>query len=111
MVAGAIGGVIVVFSVLFFDKIKVDDPVGAISVHAVCGLWGTVAVGIWGSGKLLWQVIGGLSYALIAFVVGFALFSLLKLTLGVRVTEAEEIEGLDLAEHGQKAYTEENHGV
>ncbi|MCX6936823.1 MAG: ammonium transporter [Verrucomicrobia bacterium] len=111
MVAGAIGGVIVVLSVIFFDKIKVDDPVGAISVHAVCGLWGTVAVGIWGSGKLLWQVIGGLSYALIAFVVGFALFSLLKLTLGVRVTEAEEIEGLDLAEHGQKAYTEENHGV
>ena len=93
-----------VFAILFFEKLRIDDPVGAISVHGVCGLWGTIAVGIFGEAKLTWQIIGALSYAIFAFVVAFALFFVLKLTLGIRVSKEEEAEGLDIAEHGQEAY-------
>jgi len=107
LAVGGISGVIVVLSILFFDKIKVDDPVGAISVHGVCGIWGTLAVGFFGEATLLWQLIGTLSYALFAFVFSFIVFSALKLTLKVRVTPEEEREGLDLAEHGQEAYAPE----
>lgn len=103
---GAVGGIIVVFSILFFDKIRVDDPVGAISVHGTCGIWGTLAVAIFSpsSASIVSQAIGIGAVYLFAFVFAFVFFLLIKLTMGVRVSEEEEIEGLDLAEHGVPAY-------
>lgn len=104
MIVGAIAGVIVVFAVLFFDKIKIDDPVGAISVHGVCGIWGTVAVGIFGGGDIVWQIIGTLSVSAFAFIASFATCFVVKMVMGIRVSEEEEAEGLDIGEHGQEAY-------
>lgn len=101
---GAIAGALVVFSILFFDKIRIDDPVGAISVHGVCGIWGTVAVGIFGGASLLWQIIGTLSISVFAFVASFITFTVVKAVMGLRVSEEEEVEGLDIGEHGQEAY-------
>ncbi|MFO7724547.1 MAG: ammonium transporter [Oceanipulchritudo sp.] len=101
---GAIAGAIVVFAILFFDKMKIDDPVGAISVHGVCGIWGTVAVGIFGGGNLLWQVIGTLSISVFAFVASLITFIVVKAIFGLRVGEEEEVGGLDIGEHGQEAY-------
>lgn len=91
-------------SVVLFDMIKVDDPVGAISVHGVCGFWGTLAVGIFGDGTFIWQLIGALTIGLVAFAFALVVFGLIKHTLGVRVSEEEETEGLDIGEHGQEAY-------
>lgn len=108
---GLIAGVIVVFSILFFDKIKIDDPVGAISVHGICGIWGTIAVALFditGSSTLKWQIIGTLSISAFAFVFAFVVFFIIKIIMGVRVSEEEEAEGLDLGEHGQPAYGLEN---
>jgi len=104
LLVGIIAGIIVVFSVLFFDMIKIDDPVGAISVHGVCGIWGTLAVGIFGSGAFLSQLIGTLSISAFAFVSSFIIFTIVKMVMGLRVSEEEEIGGLDLGEHGQEAY-------
>ena len=104
VLVGAIAGVIVVFSILFFDKIKIDDPVGAISVHGVCGIWGTVAAGIFGGYSILWQIIGTLSVSAFAFITTFIVCIAVKATLGLRVSEEEEVEGLDIGEHGQEAY-------
>ena len=101
---GLIAGVIVVFAILFFDKIRIDDPVGAISVHGVCGIWGTLAVGIFGGGDFLVQLLGTLSISAFAFVFAFAIFSLVNVALGLRVSEEEEFGGLDIGEHGQEAY-------
>jgi Amt family ammonium transporter len=103
---GAIAGVLVVFSVIFFDKIKVDDPVGAISVHGVCGVFGTLAPAIFGTKVLGIQLMGTLAVSGFAFVVSFGLFMILKLVMGVRVDAQEEEEGLDVAEHGSPAYTD-----
>ena len=103
---GAIGGVLVVFAILFFDKIKIDDPVGAISVHGVVGIWGTLAVAIFGGANFVSQLIGVVAVYGFAFIFSFALFFILKLTMGVRVSEEEEAEGLDIAEHGVPAYTD-----
>ncbi|MCB0746042.1 MAG: ammonium transporter [Ignavibacteriae bacterium] len=108
IIIGAISGVLVVLSVLFFDKIKLDDPVGALSVHLVCGIFGTLAVGIFGAKagfNQLWsQVIGILSVG--AFVVIFTgiLWFVLKKTMGLRVSQEEEMGGLDLGEHSMEAY-------
>jgi Amt family ammonium transporter len=105
---GAIAGAIVVFSVIFFDRIKIDDPVGAISVHLTCGIWGTLAVGIFGamaSPTQLWhQFVGVVCYGVFAFGSACALFFAIKATMGLRVSEDEEIEGLDLGEHGMHCY-------
>ncbi|MFA5257580.1 MAG: ammonium transporter [Opitutales bacterium] len=101
---GAIAGALVVFAVMFFDKVKIDDPVGAISVHGVCGLWGTLAVGIFGDGSFVVQLIGVGSVSLFAFASSYALFYLVKVTMGVRVSKEEENSGLDVGEHGQEAY-------
>lgn len=114
LVIGLIAGAIVVLSVLFFDKIKIDDPVGAISVHLVCGIFGTLAVGIWGAkaggAQLMAQLTGIAAYAL-SFVFAFVLFLILKVTLGIRVSEEEESEGLDIGEHGNVAYPDfQTHG-
>ncbi|MDP0501303.1 MAG: ammonium transporter [Verrucomicrobiota bacterium JB022] len=107
LVVGFIAGVIVVFSVLFFDKIKIDDPVGAISVHGVCGLWGTWAVALFGVGgdySIVTQLVGSLSVGALAFVTSFAIFFVIKMAMGLRVSEEEEVGGLDVGEHGQEAY-------
>ena len=104
VIVGAIAGVLVVLSIIFFDSIKIDDPVGAISVHGVCGIWGTLAVGIWGGASFLTQLTGTVSVSIAAFVFSYIVFSIIKAISGVRVTPEEEAEGLDLAEHGQTAY-------
>jgi Amt family ammonium transporter len=103
---GAIAGVIVVFSVLFFDKVKIDDPVGAISVHGVCGVFGTLAPGIFGTKSFMVQAIGTASVSAFAFITSLALFYVIKMIMGVRVDEQEEHEGLDVAEHGSPAYND-----
>ena len=104
VIVGAIAGVLVVLSIIFFDSIKIDDPVGAISVHGVCGIWGTLAVGIWGGASFLTQLTGTVAVSIAAFVFAYIVFSIIKAISGVRVTPEEEAEGLDLAEHGQTAY-------
>ncbi len=105
LIIGVIAGVIVVFSILFFDKMKIDDPVGAISVHGVCGVWGTLAVGIFGDGKsLVNQAVGCVAVCVTAFVASLILAFLIKATLGLRVSLEEETEGLDIGEHGNEAY-------
>ncbi len=102
---GGVAGVIVVFSVMFFDRIQIDDPVGAVSVHLVCGIWGTLAVGIFSpEHSILVQAFGVMMYALAAGLGALAIFGTLKVTMGIRVTPEEETEGLDLAEHGMHAY-------
>ncbi|TVP75292.1 MAG: ammonium transporter [Puniceicoccaceae bacterium] len=104
MVVGAVAGAIVVFSIIFFDKIKIDDPVGAISVHGVCGIWGTLAVAFFGGASFMSQLIGAVTVSLAAFFFAAVVFYALKLTIGVRVSPEEEAEGLDIGEHGQECY-------
>lgn len=106
VIMGAIGGVIVVFSILFFDKIRIDDPVGAISVHGVVGIWGTLAVAIFGDAGFMSQVIGVVSVYGFAFVFSFVVFLVIKMVMGIRVSEEEEHAGLDVAEHGAPAYAD-----
>jgi len=106
VIIGAIAGALVVFAILFFDKIKVDDPVGAISVHGVCGVWGTVAVGLFGEASLVSQIVGTLAFGVVAFIASFVLAYGLKLCGLWRVSEADESLGLDLSEHSQEAYPE-----
>ncbi len=102
---GAIAGVIVVFSVAFFDSIKIDDPVGATSVHLVCGIWGTLAVGIFGTGNIVTQIIGILAIGAFTVVFSGIVWYLLKITVGIRVHAEEEFIGLDISEHGMEAYS------
>ena len=108
IIAGGIGGVLVVFSILFFDKIKIDDPVGAISVHGVCGIWGTLAVAVFGGSdfSFMSQIIGIVSVYGFAFVFSLIVFGIIKVAMGVRVDAQEEEEGLDVAEHGSPAYSD-----
>lgn len=110
IIIGVIAGVIIPFSVVMFDRIKIDDPVGATSVHLICGIWGTLAVGIFGAmaglGQILTQLIGTLSICVFSFGFAFGLFYLLKMTIGIRVSEEEELKGLDLGEHEMNAYEE-----
>ena len=102
---GLIAGLIVVLSINMFDHLRVDDPVGAISVHGVCGIWGTLAVGIFSPSATLWvQAVGTLSIGAFIFASSFAIFGLIKMLFGVRVTEDVESAGLDLSEHGNAAY-------
>ncbi|MEZ5249338.1 MAG: ammonium transporter [Ilumatobacteraceae bacterium] len=123
VVIGAVGGVIVVFAVFFFDKVKIDDPVGAISVHGVCGMWGTLSIGLFaryddaflgrekaglfyggGFDQLIMQLVMVLIIAAWVTVTAGAALFILKKTIGLRVTESEEIEGLDVLEHGLSGY-------
>jgi Amt family ammonium transporter len=101
---GAIGGAIVVASVVALDRVRIDDPVGAVSVHGVAGIWGTAAVGVFGGASLGVQLLGTFSYAIGAFVAGYAVFLVLRLTIGIRVTPSDEVQGLDIAEHGVPGY-------
>jgi len=101
---GVVAGVLVVFSVLIFDRLKIDDPVGAISVHGICGNWGTIAVGIFGGGKFMSQLVGTAAVSAFAFFFSLIVFGVLKAVMGLRVSQEEESEGLDIGEHGQEAY-------
>ncbi len=107
VVIGLIAGGLVVASVVFIDsKLKIDDPVGALSVHLVCGIWGTLAVGIFSPDhSLLTQMAGVASYAAVAFPAAFLIFSVLKATMGIRVPAEEELKGLDIGEHGMESYS------
>ena len=117
--AGLIGGIIVVFSIEFIEKkLKIDDAIGAASVHGVAGAWGTLVIGLWGIdgetgiglfngggfGQLGSQAIGVLAYAVWSIVLSFIILKILKSTMGLRVTKEEEEVGLDLSEHGEIAY-------
>ncbi|MEO0795829.1 MAG: ammonium transporter [Verrucomicrobiota bacterium] len=128
---GLIGGVVVVFSVLFIERnLKIDDPVGAVSVHGVCGAWGTLSVGLFGSAAIdtaIWGADGairnglfyggglaqfGIQFAGVAavfgftFIAGYVMFSAINKTIGLRVSVEEELEGLDIGEHGNEAYAD-----
>ena len=117
--AGLIGGIIVVFAIEFIEKkLKIDDAIGASSVHGVVGVWGTLVIGLWGidpeggiglfngggTDQFISQLIGALAYTFWAAVLAFVFFYILKISIGLRVTKEEEIEGLDIAEHGIRAY-------
>ena len=105
---GFIGGILVVFSVFFFDKLKLDDPVGALSVHLANGIWGTLAVGLFGNLKggaqIVSQLKGIISIGLFSFIFSLVTFYVIKAIMGLRVSAEEEIEGLDIGEHGNEAY-------
>ncbi|MGB5757680.1 MAG: ammonium transporter, partial [Acidimicrobiales bacterium] len=123
LVIGAIGGVVVVGAVLGFDRIKIDDPVGAISVHGVCGIWGTLSIGLFatfddaflgradaglfyggGTDQLLMQAVMVLIVMAWVIPASGLVFLALKATIGLRVTEEEELMGLDVLEHGAPGY-------
>jgi Amt family ammonium transporter len=114
VIIGALAGMIVIYSVEFFDKLQIDDPVGAVSVHGVCGAFGTLAVGIFatdggllfggGISLLITQLIGVVTVFFWAFGLGFILFKAIDSVIGLRVSEADEIEGLDYSEHGAQSY-------
>jgi len=113
---GFICGAIAVLSVIAFDNIGIDDPVGATTVHLVCGVLGTLFVGVFAAGTVVGsgaeaytitfktQLLGVASYAAVCFPISFLIFWVLKKTIGIRVSEAEEIKGLDIGEHGMEAY-------
>ena len=105
IIIGLIAGAIVVVSVLAIDRAKLDDPVGAVSVHLVCGIWGTLAVGIFSADfSFVTQLIGVLAYGVFSFISALAIFAAIKAAIGIRVSEEEERMGLDVAEHGMEAY-------
>lgn len=130
-VIGGFAGLLVVGSVLTLERIGVDDPVGAISVHGVCGIWGALAIGLFaapdfaageglpgpglfrggGLDQLTIQLIGAVSVAAASFAIAFVLFSLLRRTIGLRVGPEEEVAGLDWAEHGNEAYPAVHHPI
>ena len=105
MIIGLIAGIIVVASVLTFDRLRLDDPVGAISVHLTCGVWGTLAVGVFSADHSLGtQAIGVLAYGAFTFTAALVIFLGVKAILGLRVSPDEERTGLDVGEHGMEAY-------
>jgi Amt family ammonium transporter len=114
-VVGFIAGVLVVYSVSIIDHLGIDDPVGAFSVHGVCGMWATLAVGLFNVDKGLFtghgfnqlglQIVGILAFAIFSIVSSFVVWKIVAiLSGGIRVSETEEIEGLDIGEHGMEAY-------
>lgn len=109
-IIGLIAGAIIPISVTAFDKLKIDDPVGATSVHLVCGIWGTIAVALFGNygdgvGGLGVQLLGIAAIGVFTFAFAFLVFFILKVTVGIRVDEIEEAKGLDLEEHQTVAYS------
>ena len=105
ILVGLISGLLVVSSVLYLDSRKIDDPVGAISVHLICGLWGTLAVGIFSTDhSISIQLLGVLSYGVFCLASSVLIFNLIDKLLGLRVDEQEEIVGLDISEHEMEAY-------
>jgi len=107
---GAVGGVLVVFSIIALDKLKIDDPVGAISVHGTVGIFGLLVVPLTNSDStFVGQIVGGLTIFVWVFGVSLIVWALIKLVMGIRVSEEEEYEGVDLAECGMEAYPEFTH--
>ena len=107
IIIGGIAGALIVFAVAFVDAIRLDDPVGAIAVHLICGIWGTLAVGIFSTNPdhtFLIQLTGVACYAVFCLISSFLIIFTLKKTVGIRVSEKEELEGLDAHEHGMDAY-------
>ncbi|HAP36067.1 MAG TPA: ammonia permease [Bacteroidetes bacterium] len=122
LIIGAIAGIIVVFAVIGFDKLKIDDPVGALAVHLANGVFGTICVGLFaqdqfipnttgnglffggGTTLLVSQLTGIAAVGTFTFVVSYIVWYLIKITMGIRVSEKEEYEGLDIGEHGMEAY-------
>ena len=105
VIIGLICGAVAVVSVMAFDRLKLDDPVGATTVHLVCGILGTLFVGIFSAEFSVWtQLIGILAYGAVCFPAALLIFFILKKTVGIRVDKEEEVKGLDLGEHGQEAY-------
>ena len=104
---GGVGGVLVVFAILGLDKVKIDDPVGAISVHGVVGIWGLLAVCLTNSDASLGaQLLGIGSIFAWVFIASLIVWSIIKAVIGLRVSEEEEYEGVDIAECGMEAYPE-----
>ncbi|WP_242120819.1 ammonium transporter [Aestuariivivens sediminicola] len=106
---GAIAGALIVFAVSTIDRLRLDDPVGAIAVHLICGIWGTLAVGIFSTNpdhNFMAQLTGVAAYAAICIVSSFLIIFTLKKIVGIRVSEKEELEGLDSHEHGMDAYAD-----
>ncbi len=102
---GLIGGVLVVLGVLFFDRMRIDDPVGALSVHLVNGVWGTLAVGLFSpEHAVLSQLTGIVAIGAVSFGSAFTIFFVTKRLLGLRISEVEELRGIDICEHGSEAY-------
>ncbi len=110
LVIGGVGGVLVVFAVPALDRLKIDDVVGAISAHLVAGIWGTLAVGIFGGGDFGVQLIGVLAIGTFVFAASLAAWFVLKLLLGIRASEEAEDDGLDKTELGMEAYPEFGRG-
>ena len=106
IVIGAIGGALVVFAVPLFDKFKIDDPVGALSVHLVNGIWGTIAVALFADFSLLTQLKGIAITALFVFPLSYVAFVIIKKVVGLRSDEEHEYVGLDLEECGLEGYPE-----
>ena len=107
VIIGLVAGVLVVLAVITIDsKLKIDDPVGAISVHLVCGIWGTLAVGIFSADhSVVPQLIGIAAYGVVTFISALVIFSVIKAVMGLRVTSDVELKGLDIGEHGMEAYS------
>ena len=105
-IIGAIGGVLVVFSIVALDKLKIDDPVGAISVHGTVGIFGVLAVAIFGDASFSGQIIGLLTIFVWVFVTSLIVWLLIKAIIGIRVSEEEEYSGVDISECGMEAYPE-----
>ena len=105
VIVGLLAGAIVVVSVMQLDKMKIDDPVGAISVHLVCGIWGTLAVGIFSPDhSLATQAIGVVAYGIFCLICATIIFKVVTIFMGLRVSEEEEIIGLDIGEHDMESY-------
>ena len=108
IIIGLIAGVIVVLGISLIDKLKLDDPVGAVAVHLICGIWGTLAVGIFGAlagiDQLIAQLIGIGVVGAFCVLTSFIILFIVKATTGLRVDKEEEVNGLDLSEHGMEAY-------
>jgi Amt family ammonium transporter len=107
LIIGAIGGALVFYAVPFFDKLRIDDPVGALSVHLVNGIWGTIATGIWGDGvSLAAQIKGVVVVGLFAFIISYIVIFTINKVVTFRTDEENEVEGLDVSECGIESYPE-----
>ena len=110
IIIGIIAGIIVVLGIALIEKMKLDDPVGAIAVHLIAGIWGTLAVGIFGAlagaDQFVSQLIGVGVYGAASVVSAFIILIIVKAVVGLRVSEEEELKGLDLAEHSMEAYAD-----
>ena len=109
ILVGLVAGALIPMAVVMFDRIKLDDPVGATSVHLVCGIWGTLAVGLIGAqaglGQLLTQITGIAAIGFFTFSFSFGTFYIIKMVSGIRVSEEQELRGLDITEHEMEAYS------